>query len=46
MLRLIFWFSVWALTLGLLDIDVEYKDGLRIKLHSWLRRNKAREGKG
>lgn len=35
MIRTALWLLVWALMLGLADIEVEYKDGLRIKINSW-----------
>lgn len=40
MLRFIFWIAVWVATLGLLDIDVSYSDGLHVKLRSWLRKGR------
>jgi hypothetical protein len=36
--RFIFWFVIWACSLGMLEIDVLYADGLHIELHSWLGR--------
>ena len=30
-----FWIIVWAATLFMADIEVEYSDGLRIKLKGW-----------
>ena len=40
MFRSIFWFSVWTLTLGIMDIYVSYNDGLEIELHSlWFKNN-------
>jgi len=35
MIRTAFWILVWLLMLGLADIEAEYNDGLKIKLHSW-----------
>lgn len=35
MLRMFFWLGVWVMTLGLLDVEVKYEDGLRIRLRSW-----------
>jgi len=35
MIRALFWFAVYLLTLGLFNIEAEYKDGLSIKLRSW-----------
>ncbi|KKM17961.1 hypothetical protein LCGC14_1670420 [marine sediment metagenome] len=33
--RTILWLGVWLLSLGMLDIDVKYSDGLRIQLVGW-----------
>ena len=49
MMRIIFWFCFWAITLFMIDIEVEYTDGLRIKLNGWpnaiMRALKNGEGK-
>ncbi len=40
-MRTIFWFGLWMLSFGTLEIHVRYSDGLEITLHSWL--NKLRD---
>jgi hypothetical protein len=35
--RVLFWLVLWIVTLGVLDIRVEYSNGLRITLNSWPR---------
>ena len=34
-MRLMFWLSFYLLTLCMIDIEVNYTDGLRIKLNGW-----------
>jgi hypothetical protein len=34
-MRFIFWLTVYILCLGIMDIDVLYADGLRVKFVSW-----------
>ena len=34
-LRMMFWLSIWILTLCMIDIEVSYTDGLKIKLYGW-----------
>ncbi len=41
MIKVAMWLGLYVLTLGLFNFDVEYSDGLHIKLHSWLRREKG-----
>lgn len=39
MLRMLWWVTIWVVTLGLLEIDIRYSDGLRIQLHNvWRKR--------
>jgi hypothetical protein len=38
MLRVIFWATIWLLTLGAMRISVEYADGLSIKFNGWAAR--------
>jgi len=33
--RIIFWMTLWVITLGMLDIEAEYSDGLKIHLVGW-----------
>lgn len=35
MIRMALWTTLWVVTLGVMEIDVEYSDGLHIKLHNW-----------
>ncbi len=35
MMRIALWTTLWVATLGLLEIDVCYEDGLHIQLHNW-----------
>ncbi len=35
MLRIIGWLILWIVTLGVLDIEAEYDDGLKIHLVGW-----------
>lgn len=35
MIRVVFWSSLWLLTLGALTIYVRYRDGLVIDLKGW-----------
>ncbi len=35
MIRTIMWFTIYALTLGYISIDVLYRDGLRVRFHGW-----------
>lgn len=37
MIRALLWGLLWVCTLGILDIEVKYSDGLHIKYNSWLR---------
>lgn len=36
MLRALFWLVVYLATLGLLDIEVKYDDGLTVRFKSWV----------
>ena len=31
----LFWLTVWTLSFFMMDIDVEYEDGVKIKLSGW-----------
>ena len=35
MTRMALWVTLWVATVGLLEIDVRYSDGLHIQLHNW-----------
>ena len=35
MLRFLGWLALWLLTLGILDIEAEYSDGLKIHFVGW-----------
>lgn len=35
MFRFLAWFILWVVTLGMLDIDVKYSDGLSVHLVGW-----------
>lgn len=43
MIRTLFWFIVWLLTLGTINIKISYKDGLHIELKSWLDRRPSKQ---
>ena len=45
MIRLLFWFFVWCLSLGFASIQVVYRDGLRIRLYSHRERRERRSRK-
>ncbi len=36
-MRFLFWLALYLLSVGTLDIDVQYSDGVRITFHSWLK---------
>jgi hypothetical protein len=38
-MRILFWVLVWILSLGSMGIEVEYTDGLKIKLKGWATKN-------
>lgn len=41
MIRCTMWGFLWLVTLGVLEIDVEYSDGLHIRLHSWVKNGRS-----
>ena len=42
MLRLLFWFGIWCLSLGFASIDARYNDGVKIRFYSHAERKKRR----